>query len=548
MPYLKSVNAPDRNVYPLTQDTVVLGRSKETDLVISGDSVSKRHAQIQFDGQGYILTDLGSKNGTFLNNQDLQQQARLSPGDHIRIGDTILVFMDEVTEPASIVIGRDDPQAQASMFRADQLPYTVLGDDPRSRTPDAENHLVQLTQLSKDVMALDNEQALSEMVIHRMLEWLSVDCCAIVYPQTADDGYDLDIQAIALKKPDASREMSISETAVRQALENKMASITTNALQDDRFMDQQSVITRGLVSILCVPLWHEDQIFGLLYLDSSDMSVQLTVDHLGLVSAVANLTAIKIDNLRLVDDAIAKSAMDKELALAGEIQARLLPGDAFTFHELACVGFHQACEDIGGDYYDFIPYDDHILSVTIADVTGHGPSSALLMVACKTMLTTLVEIKIPLEERIERLNEYMVNHSSSNQFITFFHADIDIRAQTLRYCNAGHNPPMLLSPGGRVTHLPSVGPPIGIMVLPYEIESIAFKPGDKLIMYTDGITEAASPDGALYGEPGLEALIAQRADQEAGILKNSIIDAITTFTAGIRHLDDVTLSIVEYTD
>jgi len=546
MPYLKAINASDQQAHPLTPDTIVLGRSNEADLMVMGDGVSRNHARIHADEHGYLLTDMESRNGTFLNNKKLQQEVRLSPGDHIRIGETILVYMDEVTEPASIVIGRDDPQAHASMFKADQLPYTLVGDDARGGTPDAETYLVQLTQLSKDVMALDNEQALSEMVTQRVLDWLSVDCCAIVYPRTTESGYELDVQAIALRKPDTNHEISISKTAFDEALENKMASITTNALQDDRFMDQQSVITRGLVSILCVPLWHEDHIFGMLYLDSSDMSVQLSVDHLGLVSAVANLTAIKIDNLRLVDLAIARSAMDKEMALAGEIQAKLLPGEYFRFHALTCVGFHQACEDIGGDYYDFMPYNDHTLSVTIADVTGHGPSSALLMVACKTMLTTLVQIQIPMEERIERLNTYMVQHSASNQFITFFHADIDIKAQTLRYCNAGHNPPLLLPPSGDRQTLPPMEPPLGIMEIPYTIESVSFTPGSQLIMYTDGITEATNPAGDLYGEQRLEALVAQGNNQDAATLKKEIVDSISDFTSGIKHLDDVTLAIVEY--
>ena len=141
----------------------------------------------------------------------------------------------------------------------------------------------------------------------------------------------------------------------------------------------------------------------------------------------------------------------------------------------------------------------------------------------------------------------MVQHSASNQFITFFHADIDINAQTLRYCNAGHNPPILLSASGAIQMLPSMEPPIGIMAMPYTIASTAFAAGAKLIMYTDGITEATNPAGELYGEQRLETLILQRPDQAAAVLKESIVEAISVFTSGINHLDDVTLAIVEYT-
>jgi sigma-B regulation protein RsbU (phosphoserine phosphatase) len=239
--------------------------------------------------------------------------------------------------------------------------------------------------------------------------------------------------------------------------------------------------------------------------------------------------------------------MDKELALAGEIQAGLLPGESYAFNALACAGAHVSCEEIGGDYYDFIPYGEDVLTVTIADVTGHGPSSALLMVACKTMLTTLIDIGVPLVERVGRLNEYILHHSSVSQFITFFHADIDTRANVLRYCNTGHNPPMLLARGGPIQKLHPVTPPLGIADVSFETESVSFEPGTKLVMYTDGVTEAANADGELYEEERLESLLTEHSRQDAGALKDTVMAAVFEFSAGTRQCDDVTLAVVEHT-
>ena len=396
-------------------------------------------------------------------------------------------------------------------------------------------------------MKVRSEAELGELVTRRLMNWLDAECCAVVHPRETEDGYDYETLALATRTGEETREISISKTAVKQALENRMASITTNAMGDERFRDQQSVILRGLASILCVPLWHEDRVFGLLYLDSSDPAVQFTVDHLGLVSAAANLAAIKTDNLRLFDAAVARSALDKELALAGEIQAGLLPGESYAFNGLACAGAQVSCEEIGGDYYDFIPCGDDVLTVTIADVTGHGPSSALLMVACKTMLTTLIDMGITLVERVRRLNEYMVHHSAASQFITFFHAEIDIRSNTMSYCNAGHNPPMLLPREGPVRKLDPVTPPLGITTVSFESETVRFETGTRLVMYTDGVTEAANPDSELYEERRLESLLAEHRHLDAGKLKDTVITTVYEFAAGSRQCDDITLAVVEHT-
>ena len=549
MPYLKLLHAKDPQVHVLSRDVTTLGRSGEADIAIGGDrGVSKLHARIEPEASGYAIVDLDSRNGTYVNDHRVGgEPAPLLPGDHIRIGRTILVF--EAGEPAGAgaAAGADEPPAQPSLFRADQLPYTLAGSKPGRRRGDAGGQLLKLTALSKAVMTVRSEAELGDLVTRRLLDWLDADCCAVVHPRESEEGYELDVRALATRTGEEDREISISTTAVNQALENRMASITTNAMEDDRFRDRQSVIVRGLASILCVPLWHEDRVFGLVYLDSSDPTARFTVDHLGLVSAVANLAAIKIDNLRLFDAAVAQSALDKELALAGEIQAGLLPGESYAFNALACAGAHVSCEEIGGDYYDFIPYSDDVLTVTIADVTGHGPSSALLMVACKTMLTTLIDIGMPLVERVGRLNEYMIHHSAGSQFITFFHADIDTRTKTLRYCNAGHNPPMLLSRDGPVQKLHSVTPPLGIAAVSFEKETVRFEPGTKLVMYTDGVTEAAGPDGELYEERRLESLLAEHRHQNARDLKDTVMAKVFDFSAGSRQCDDVTLAVVEHT-
>ena len=551
MPYLKIINNHGQSVsitHALEKEIVVIGR-RNADMVIDEDaSISSQHAKIRKSGARYLISDLGSKNGTYLNNKLLRTETPLSAGDHIRIGQAIMVYLDEATEPGvgSIVVGAEDSQFQGTMFKADQIANTMVAEDAQRSGPAVREHLLLLIELSKDVMNISDEQTLATILTQRLLAWFSVDCCAIVYPRVVDDyGYELDTLSISWSTPEPSRDITISRTAVNQALENKMASITANAMQDDRFMAQQSIIARGISSILCVPLWHEEQIFGLLYMDTANPQHQLDLDHLGLLSAVANIAAIKITQLRLFADVLVKTEIEKELELAGEIQAGLLPGEYYTFNDIVCVGFLQACLEIGGDYYDFIPLSDDVLTVTIADVTGHGPPSALLMVACQSMLTVLIETGVPFNERVDYMNRYLVKHSTSTQFITFFHAEIDPRTRTMRYCNAGHNPPILIPDVGDIQTLSPDGPPLGIIEMPYTIETVAFDRKAKLVMYTDGITEAANPAGDLYEEARLLELVTRQRTQSAEDLKTTIMESVEHYSSGTEYVDDVTLSIIE---
>ena len=552
MPYLKVISELGKvasRSYPLNKDTLLIGKTN-ADVVLDGDhGISRQHARIRKSGGDYLISDAGSKNGTFLNNQPLATEIRLSHEDHIKIGQTILMFVDEATEPVvpSMIVDRDDSKYQGTVYRkADQLAETMVSGRAAHPDSDERRRLAFLTLLGKDVMSVNNEQALGEMLTQRLREEFGADCCAMVYSRPTDTGYDHDILSSAWSTPGASRGFIISETAVNQAIENKMSSMTPNALQDERLMDHDSVIARGINSILCAPLWHEEHIFGLLYMDTADTGRQFNMDHLSLLSHIANLAAIKIVNLRLFAEVVAKAEIEKEMEVAGKIQQRLLPDEYYVFRDIVCVGSHQACLAVGGDYYDFIPFREDLLTVTVADVTGHGYPAGLLMVACKFVLTTLIEAGMPFDDRIDRINQTLIGHCDPNQFITFFHAEIDAHTGSLRYCNAGHNPPILIPGEGDIRTLTAHGPPFGIMEMPYGVETVPFEKKSKIVMYTDGITEAMNTGGDLYEEARLLELVTRHRTQSAEVLKTMILDSVASFSEGCEQLDDVTLTIVEH--
>jgi sigma-B regulation protein RsbU (phosphoserine phosphatase) len=363
-----------------------------------------------------------------------------------------------------------------------------------------------------------------------------------------DGGGEVDVRAIAVANPSLAREVRISTTAARQVIADKVSLMITDAFADDRFRAQQSILDSKITSILCAPLWHAASVFGLLYLDTTDRLGAFGKEQLALLSAFANLAAIKIDNLRLVAESIARARMERELALAAEIQAAMLPPPGpFPFPGFASVGFNRACYEVGGDYFDFMPIDDETFAVTVADVSGKGASAALLMASVKSMLTALVDTGAPLLERVVRLNSYIKENSTANKFVTLFHAEFDGRAGTLRFCNGGHNPPIVVAADGATSLLETTGPVLGLLELPYEEREVPFEPGSVLVSFSDGVTEAVAADDEdeEYGDERLAELVAGLCGRSPEAVLEAILEDVQRFAGGFPDHDDVTVLIVK---
>jgi sigma-B regulation protein RsbU (phosphoserine phosphatase) len=310
-------------------------------------------------------------------------------------------------------------------------------------------------------------------------------------------------------------------------------------------MHQQSILLHRIGSILCAPLWHDQTVFGLLYVDTTGRAGGYVKRHLALLSAVANLVAMKIDNLRLFELTVAKARMEKELSLAAQIQARMLPQGKLSYRGVTCVGFNRPCYEVGGDYYDYTPMENGCLAVTVADVSGKGASAAMLMASCKSMLTAFVETGLSLLERVSRLGRYVLNNSTANKFVTFFHAEVDPDEDRLRYCNAGHNPPLLVQPGAEPQMLEATGTVLGIMDYPYEQTEVPFAPGAFLVAYSDGVTEARNPDGEEYEEKRLLDLLGQARDLSPEELRDAVLTDVEEFVGGPPSHDDVTVVVIK---
>lgn len=315
MPLLKIMKTQNEELHvPLTQEPLVIGRVKEADVLLQDPEVSRLHVQFRLVGTTCLVKDLNSHNGTFLNDVRLAGEVPLTVGDHIRIGQTTIVYLADkpdatgLTTP-KVFVEPDDPHVSSSGFKADESFSTRLGPGGRPDDFDPRQHLILLNQLSRSILAITEEQELVEYLTQTMSDWFQADCCAVIYHQSTADDHQFEVKAMTGTAPDKGRDIRISHTVIRRVIEDNMALLITNAGQD---RPQQSVVGEDITSVLCAPLWHKERVFGLLYLDTTAPEGRLNQGHLELLSAMANLGAIKIENLRLVAEVMARAVAEAQ--------------------------------------------------------------------------------------------------------------------------------------------------------------------------------------------------------------------------------------------
>jgi sigma-B regulation protein RsbU (phosphoserine phosphatase) len=239
--------------------------------------------------------------------------------------------------------------------------------------------------------------------------------------------------------------------------------------------------------------------------------------------------------------------MAKELAQAGEIQRRLLPAKAPLVPGLELAGMNLPCRTVGGDYYDFFPLSDGRVALVVGDVAGKGMPAAMLMSSLQARLQILLEADENPASIVQRLNKSIAANCPDNRFITFFLAIVDVRSGEIRYCNAGHNPPLLIRAGGFPENLQGGGIILGILpIAQYSEHRAQMEPGDTLVLFSDGVSEAM-PAGSdeEFGEMRISMAVMNRSSQPPAAVIDGIMEDLQNWCAGAPYADDVTILIAK---
>lgn len=264
------------------------------------------------------------------------------------------------------------------------------------------------------------------------------------------------------------------------------------------------------------------------------------------LSSLGNLAMISLENIRLFEETLEKQRLEEELKIASEIQQGLLPKKLPLIPNYQIAARTIASKQVGGDYFDVVKLDDHRYLLVIADVSGKGTPAALLMSNLQATIRALAPLDITIADATARVNDLIYDNTSADKFITFFWAILNTEDNTLKYVNAGHNPPFLLKNDGSVRRLDKGGMILGVLksVVTYEHEIVPLNPGDTVVMFTDGISEAMNKQNEEYGEEKLEEILRMKANEPAGAVLDGVILSVQGFADPTNQSDDITVLVL----
>lgn len=339
----------------------------------------------------------------------------------------------------------------------------------------------------------------------------------------------------------------VSRRVIERVIREERPLLTSNAQDDLRLSKSDSIMVLGLRSVLCVPLLLKGITMGIIYVDNRIQAGIFTPDHLDLLNSIAANAAIAIENARLYQVAVEKGRMERELQLAREVQTRLLPRDLPHLVGWDFAALWQPARETAGDFYDFIYLGQEQIGVVIADVSDKGMPAALYMALARSIIRSCVLSTTSPAEAITQANQLICTDSTYGTFVTLFYAQINPITNEIIYVNAGHNPPLYFCAAqDELIRLTRTGIALGFdEIAKYNQQSIELNPGDFVLFYTDGITEAIDDQEQEFGEERLQAvLFDQRHSSTTGICQ-VLEQSIQSFIGTNAPFDDITIVIVK---
>lgn len=566
----------------LDKDTITIGRSSKNDLSLAADlSLSRFHAEIRREGGQFQVRDVGSRNGTSLNGTPVLQPASLKPGDRITLGETTILFGEGVSpsvviddtpvgqETTTYTISVDEVITRSSVFSHSSDVKATMDRERGAPSSGARKAVsaprieagLDATHVAADASAGDRTLAVltragMELINHRPYdEILNVIMDLVFEAMPAERGFLMLLEgeenrmvhkAVRDLTRSSGGAISLSRSIANMVIQNRQSVLTSDAQRDERFRMRESVVLQGIRSAMCVPLWNNKEVTGLVYVDTVNSTKPFGPEDLKLLTLLANVAAVKLENSRLVQSTIERERLEREIEQAADIQQRLLPPSTMELQGYDVFGKADACRAVGGDYFDFVKLSGGRFAMVIGDVSGKGMAAALLMASMQAIFRTLADVEASPARLLGSLNRHLVKSANPNKFASFFLGSLEPETGSLLYVNAGHNPPILLRSDGNVERLPAGGVVLGVFEdAPFEEKSVTLNPGDILTMYSDGVTEQVDPADEEFGEERLIAAVKGNAGLTAQGVHGAVLKALLEFEGEAPQYDDATLVVLK---
>jgi sigma-B regulation protein RsbU (phosphoserine phosphatase) len=537
------IQCPDgqmKNV-PLTGGRLAIGRSSAAELCFPEDAgLSRQHFAFEPEGDEWTVQDLGSKNGTFVNNIPLKARLILRAGDRITAGHLVIVYSpSDAANPPGVVVFEGDNASPTTSTVVTSLEGALSNQTmaiEKAGPNKSSGPLQALLKFGEELSAYPSMADLVPVTLNLAIQAVNAQRGVLMILE----GNELLVKA---HKGDGFR----ISTAVRDRVINEKSSVLVRDAQlDDAFKGRMSIVEQKVHSMMAAPLQTKERIIGLIYVDSPYILREFTKDDLSLLTLMANVAAFRLENARLTEIEQAERIMKRDLGQAADIQMGMLPDRAPQMDGADLAGFNAACRTVGGDYYDFFRYTDQRVGLALGDVSGKGMPASLIMMALHARVQVLAEDPGNLGSFMSRLNKATCAHCPSNRFITFFFTVFDVSTGDLAFANAGHNPPILVRASGDAEMIEGGGPVLGILpIAPYSEMHTRLEHGDMIVLYSDGVTEATNHQYDEFGEDRFIDVLKAHRTEPASQIVDAVMKALAEFAAGAPQADDITLVVAK---
>ena len=518
----------ERQTIPIDDTPFTIGRGADRNLSLPYPQVSREHACIERDANGYLLRDSGSRHGTFVNGMQISN-ARLRSQDSINLGLSRGVLLFEDTEDSTV--------------------RTLIGQISQSGSGlESQSDLEKLSLFLRAAQSLNTYGAVND-VLRTMVEYAIRITAAergfVFLGETADVFHlecaqDRDGQAI-LGQP------AISFSIVREAANSQLDFILSDVTEEVG-RQHESLVLNAIRSVVAIPLRGQNsgRLLGLLYLDSHFGSHDFTHTGKDILHAIASQAATLLENLRMIEAERESALLRKELEIAASIQRQIIPQTLPEFPFARLCARTIPCAGVGGDFYDVIPVPNGFVAI-VADVCGKGIPAALLASMVQGMFHAQVNVQnattISLVDAVQSVNAFICSRVANEKYVTlavlrYIHS-ADGGAQ-VELVNGGHVSPLVVRADGRIETITDGDMPVGLLDLArFHTVSITLAVGDRIILLSDGISEAENADGIQFGLPQVESHVMQPDPVTA------LFAALDQFCKGGRPQDDQTVLSID---
>ena len=547
--------------FELTETETVLGRHPECTIQVNSNMVSRRHARLVKGNSGYLLEDLGSGNGTFLNGKKVDEPTVVGHDDRIKLGPVMLRYEDPDSAAAATAVGSTVVRKSTRPDFAATLAVDIASGEHdnaqiMSTTADAsgfgkleiqpEAKLKAVLEISRSLAGTVDLDAILPKILDTLFKiFPHADRGCILF--RAEDSDKLVPRVLKHRRADEDESVKLSRTILKAVMEQKTGILSADAASDSRFQASESISSLTIRSMMCVPLLSVGgEVMGIIHIDTQNAFNQFRPEDLDLLIAVAGQAAMSYETARLMVTFLEKQKQDREMGIAANVQLALLPESMPIVPGYEFYASYDSAQAVGGDYYDCMMLGADHVCFAFGDVAGKGVPASLVMSRLSSVVQNVMTFVSDLGEAISRINGQMCAKAVEGRFVTFVLGLLHVPSGKLKIAIAGHMPIMIRKPDGTVEEFGEeiIGVPLGVIEdYPFDVAERIIQPGELCVIYTDGVSEAMNPDSDLYGMDRLRKLMVDSPAGAGEQLGKTILADVRKFAAGRPQNDDITLMV-----